>query len=309
MSDITTLLKKSCEDKASDIFIVAGRPVSYKVHHQLIELNDTKLSPAQTQNVIEQIYELAHRSMDSLLDTGDDDFSYSLPGVSRFRVNCYRQRGSLAAVIRIITFDLPDPAKLHIPQEIIHLADINKGMVLVTGPAGSGKTTTLACMVDYINRHFEKHIITLEDPIEYLHSHKQSIVSQREIGIDTANYVTALRASLRQMPDVILLGEMRDTQTISVSMTLKAVVSQQLVPTIDGGMTPVFEVMIMTPAIRNLIRENKIAQIDAAIAQGSQDHMISMDQSLFHLYQQGIIDKKTCIYYATNPELMKRRIN
>lgn len=352
MNNMSDLLKKACEQHASDIFIIAGRPLSYKVHHRFVTFDDNKLMPNDTKTLITQIYNEAKRDIEPLLQTGDDDFSFSLPGISRFRVNCYLQRGSLAAAIRIISFDLPNPTRLHIPQEIIELAQLNKGMILVTGPAGSGKTTTLACMIDDLNRHFEKHIITLEDPIEYLHSHQKSIVSQREIGIDTKDYVSGLRASLRQIPDLILLGEMRDSNTISVamtaaetghtilatlhtlgasktidriidafpphqqhqiaiqlSMTLKAVVSQQLVPTIDGKLYPVYEIMKVTPAIRNLIRENKIAQIDAVIAQGSLEHMVSMDQSLLHLYQQGIINKSTCIHYASQPELMERRVN
>lgn len=225
-------------------------------------------------------------------------------------------------------------------------------MILVTGPAGTGKSTTQACMIDYINQTQSKHIITLEDPIEHLHSHHQSIVSQREISIDSESYVSALRAALRQAPDVILLGEMRDYETINIaltaaetghtvistlhtlgaattidriidvfpanqqhqialqlSMTLETVISQQLIPTVDHKLVPVFEVMIATPAIRNLIRENKVHQIDGIIASSASSHMISMDNSLLNLYKEGKITQETVLLYATNQELMKRKLN
>lgn len=337
---------------ASDVFIIAGKEITYKAYSQIESYNDQKLSPAMTREFIEAIYKNAHRDIHILLDEGDDDFSFSIANISRFRVSTYKQRGSLAAVVRVIAFELPNASSLHIPESIIKMGQINKGLVLVTGPAGSGKTTTLACIIDYINQHYQKHIITLEDPIEFLHSHKKSIVSQREIHIDTQSYVKALRASLRQSPDVILLGEMRDYETtnvaitaaetghivfstlhtigaaktidriidvfppnqqrqiaIQLSLSLHAVVSQQLVPTIDGTMIPVFEVMYMNPAIRNVIRENKTHQIDGIIASSGNENMISMDTSLFNLYKQGIILDKTAIQFASNPEMMTKKIN
>ena len=153
------------------------------------------------------------------MECGDDDFAMALPGVSRFRVNVFRQRGSLAAIIRVITFDLPDFRNLNIPQVVIDISRMTKGFVLVTGPAGSGKSTTLACIIDQINKTRNVHVITLEDPIEYLHRHNQSVVTQREIGLDTESYVTGLRAALRQAPDVILVGEMRDEETIKTALT------------------------------------------------------------------------------------------
>lgn len=351
--DIKELLLHAKENHASDIFIIAGLPMSYKAMNKIHQIDETALTSADTEKLVYQIYELANkRSIDHFLDKGDDDFSFSLAGISRFRVSTYKQRGSLAAVIRIITFDLPDPQEMHIPQDIIELVDIQKGLVLVTGPAGSGKTTTLSCMINHINQTQNKHIITLEDPIEYLHSHKQSIVSQREISIDTESYVTALRASLRQSPDVILLGEMRDYETMNVaitaaetghtiistlhtigaaktidriidvfpssqqhqiavqlSLTLQAVVCQQLIPALDGTLVPAFEIMTMTPAIRNLIRENKIHQIDGMIASSSKHNMISMDTSLYNLYKNNIISDKTALNYSTNPEMMKKKLN
>ena len=308
--------------------------------------------PEDTDRLIHQIYSMAgNRNIDPFLQTGDDDFSFSIPGLSRFRVNAYRQRGSLAAVIRVIAFDLPNPDILHIPEEVMSAADFTKGMVLVTGPAGSGKSTTMACIVDRINHSREGHIITLEDPLEYLHRHDKCIVSQREINVDTENYVTALRAALRQSPDVILLGEMRDYETIQTAMTaaetghlvlsslhttgaantigrivdvfepsqqrqvsiqlsmvLQAVISQQLVPDINGHNIPVFEVMRLNPAIRNMIRDNKVHQIDGVISSSAHEGMRAMDQSLLELYKQGRITRETALKYASNGDILKRKL-
>lgn len=351
--NIQELLQRSVEQNASDIFIIAGQPVTIKVFHQMHTLEEKRLLPDDTRILITQIYEFAsNRSQDKLQEKGDDDFSFSIAGLSRFRVSTYKQRGSYAAVIRVISFALPDPESIGIPQNIIKLADIKKGLVLVTGPAGMGKSTTQACMIDYINKTYAKHIITLENPIEHLHSHKKSIVSQREISIDSESYVNALRAALRQAPDVILLGEMRDYETINIALTaaetghtvistlhtlgaattidriidvfpanqqhqvrlqlamsLETVISQQLVPSADGKLIPVFEIMNTTPAIKNLIRENKIHQIDAMLTSSGNSTMTSMENSLYELYKKGNITQETALLYATNPEVMKRKLN
>ena len=218
--DIRGILEIAVKENASDIFIVAGLPVTWRANGKIHHIDGEKLMPARTESYVQEIYALAgERSMERLQKYGDDDFSFAVGGLSRFRVNAYKQRGSLSAVVRVITFDLPDPEDIDIPSRIIEFGKLSKGLVLVTGPAGSGKSTTLACIVNEINNTQEKHIITLEDPIEYLHRHNRSIVSQREINLDTESYVTALRASLRQSPDVILLGEMRDYETIEVAMT------------------------------------------------------------------------------------------
>jgi len=214
-------LKLAVDTGASDLFIVAGAPVSAKCDGLIRPLPEggEKAMPPETEDLIRQIYAQAQRPMDHYLSTGDDDFSFSVSGLARFRVNAYYQRGSMAAVIRLVSFDIPSWESLHIPAAVMDLAEETHGMILVTGTAGSGKSTTQACIIDRINKTRNCHIVTLEDPIEYLHRNRESIVSQREIAIDTADYLSALRACLRQAPDVILLGEMRDHETIRTAMT------------------------------------------------------------------------------------------
>jgi twitching motility protein PilT len=219
MAELLDYLKQAVTDQASDVFIVAGGPVSEKAEGHIRPISDQRVFPQETEQLITEIYQLAQRPMDHFQAHGDDDFSFAVGGLARFRVNAYRQRGSLAAVVRVVAFDIPDWQSLRIPQTVMDLADVSHGMVLVTGTAGSGKSTTQACIIDRINRTRECHIITLEDPIEYLHRDQKSIVSQREIAIDTEDYLAALRACLRQAPDVILLGEMRDHETIRTAMT------------------------------------------------------------------------------------------
>ena len=351
LSQIEEILEKAVKQGATDVFIIAGAPVAFKTKGRITFLDEGALAPAQSETLIRKIYVIARRDVDITLDAGDDDFAFALPGISRFRVSTYKQRGSLAAVIRIISFGIPDYRKLNIPERIITSANKTSGLILVTGPAGSGKSTTLACMIDHINEVRNGHIITLEDPIEYLHRNKSSIISQREVELDTMSYVSALRASLRQAPDVILVGEMRDFDTIQtvmtaaetghlvistlhtrsaadtvdriidvfpsaqqqqirvqLSMLLQAVVTQQLVPTVDGGLAPAFEVMYSSTAIRTLIRESKVHQIDSAIASSVADGMVSMDMSLLTLRTAGKISDETALQYAINQELMVKRL-
>ncbi len=219
--DINEILQLAIDQHASDIFIVAGTKLAFKIDGIIQPIGEEKLTPDITRTYVEEIYNMAsgvRKSIDMLDNIGEDDFSFSLSKVGRFRVNAYYQRGSLAAVLRVVRFKLPDPKVYHISPSILELSNLNKGLVLVTGSAGSGKSTTLACIVDEINKTKNDHIITIEDPIEYLHSHNRSIVSQREIGHDTKDYLIALRAALREAPNVILVGEMRDLETVSVAL-------------------------------------------------------------------------------------------
>ena len=216
--DLKKYLEDAVKDHAADIFIIAGKAISYTSNGNIISVGE-KLLPLDTEEILNQIYEFADRDVSILKKEHDDDFSFSLAKVGRFRVNAFIQRGSLAAVLKVVLFSLPDPDSLKIPKQIIDLYEKTKGFILVTGPTGSGKSTTLACLIDKINRTRQAHIITLEDPLEFLHKHDKSIVSQREIYMDTPSYEKGLRAALREAPNVILLGEMRDFETISIAMS------------------------------------------------------------------------------------------
>lgn len=351
MAELLDYLKEAVQEQASDVFIIAGGKISIKVAGCIKTISEDRMKAEETQRLVTEIYELAGRSMELYDRTGDDDFSFAVPQMARFRVNTYRQRGSYAAVIRIVPFNIPDWKESRIPETVMNLADVSYGMILVSGPADSGKSTTQACIIDRINRTREGHIVTLEDPIEYLHRDQRCIISQREIAIDTKDYLSALRACLRQAPDVILLGEMRDPETIQTAITaaetghlviatlhtrgavntidriidsfppaqqnqiriqlsqvLHTVVSQQFLPDKDGRQTPAFEIMRMNSAIRNMIRDNKNHQIAGAMLSGVAEGMVTMDQAILSLYQEGKITKEIALEYADAPEQMKRRL-
>ena len=217
--EILEILQKAVSLDAADVFLIAGLPVTFKCGGRQQRMENGKLTPEEIGALAEEIYALSKRSRANYERGADDDFSFAVSKLGRFRVNIFRQRGSPAAVIRVIRFGLPDPAGLGIPESVLSLAENKKGLVLITGSAGTGKSTTLACMIDRINRTRDCHIITMEDPIEYIHRHEKAIVTQREISIDTPGYLESLRSALRESPDVILLGEMRDYDTISAAIT------------------------------------------------------------------------------------------
>ena len=349
--DIKMFLQVATEDRASDIFIVEGKPVSMKISGRLKNISEYPVNDAGAEALVKGLYNLAGRDF-GLLAKGDDDFGLGIEGIGRFRVNAFRQKGTYASVIRTVPIDIPDPAKLAIPEIIVNLANYQRGIVLFTGTTGSGKSTSLACLVDKINREREAHIVTIEDPTEFRHPHKKSIVTQRELEADTESYGTALRAAMRQAPDVILLGEMRDYDTISaaitaaetghlvfstlhtigagatidriidvfpgdqqnqirsqLSTTLQAVVSQQLIPTTDGKIAAAFEIMVVNPAIRNLIREGKTFQIDNILQTSMASGMRTMDMSVFELFRKGIISKEHAQQFAVNQQQMDSRLS
>jgi len=313
---------------ASDIYIVCGKEVTFKINGRFAIANDKKLTKEETEFYVREIYKLANRKFVEL----DDDFSVNIDNLGIFRVNAYSQSGTYALAIRIVPHFIPDYKKMNIPDFVVELYKEKNGIILFTGTTGSGKSTSMACLIDKINTLRDSHIITLESPIEYRHSHKKSIISQREIEKDTLDYATGLRAAMRQSPDVILIGEMRDYETISAAIsaaetghlvistlhtmnavgtidriidvfqdskqnqirtqlaeTLKVVISQQLVKTKDGKLVPAFEIMVNTNAIKNLIRDKKTHQIDNIIRTSANIGMITMEDSLSKLNARGLI--------------------
>ena len=335
---------------ASDVHITVGISPKMRVNGKLMVMPFPVLLPADTKRICDSM--MNDKQKEHFEEKGEWDFSYSIPQMGRYRVNAFRQRGSVAMVLRIVGTVVPTPESLSLPPSVIDLYKMKRGLVLVTGPTGSGKSTTLASLVGKINMDLDAHIITLEDPIEYLHRHARSIVNQREIGIDATPYDLALRSALREDPDVILVGEMRDLETISTAITaaetghlvlstlhtigaaatieriidvfpphqqeqirtqlanvLVSVVSQQLVPTVDKrGRVAAFEVMHATPAIRNLIRENKTHQIATSIQTSRRLGMITMDDALVELYMKGKIDRNEALNFAQDKNTMQTKI-
>lgn len=347
---VDDLLKEAQGRRASDLHITVGVSPKCRINGELDDLLYPALTPADTEELIIPI--VPRNMRETLLNKGEVDFSYSIASHGRYRVNVYKQRGSYAAAIRIINTNIPSPNILGIPPSVVGLTKKKRGMVLVTGPTGSGKSTTLASLIDIINTSRNLHVITLEDPIEYLHRHKKSIVNQREIGIDSLSFSNALRVILREDPDVILVGEMRDLETIEIALTaaetghlvfstlhtigavntvdriidvfpphqqqqiriqlasvLEAVISQQLIPTIDQpGRVAAFEVMLSNPAIRNLIREGKNHQIASFIQTNRRLGMQTMDDAILDLYNLGRIGKEQAISFAQDMMTMERRL-
>ena len=350
MVTIDEILAAAKQMRASDVHITVGVPPKVRVHGGLIDMNYPIFSKADSDAIILSM--MNDRQKEILEDKGEVDFSFSLSNVGRFRVNVFKQRGTLAAALRLVNTIIPKPEDLGVPPTVVNLYKKKRGLVLVTGPTGSGKSTTLASIINMVNDNLPSHVITLEDPIEYLHSHKMATVNQREIGMDSMSYSNALRAALREDPDVILVGEMRDLETISIAITaaetghlvfstlhtigaaptidriidvfpphqqqqirvqlatvLEAVISQQLLPTADGnGRVAAFEVLHSTPAIKNLIRENKTFQIPSTMQTNKKLGMQTMDDALFYLYAQGIISKDTAMNYAQNQQDLEKKL-
>jgi twitching motility protein PilT len=346
---IPELLEIVLSRGASDLHLTAGSPPLIRLHGQLIRLEDyPKLEPQALRGMVYAI--LPQRQRERLEQELELDMSYSLPGAARFRVNVYFQRDSIGAAFRLIPFEIKPIADLGLPPQVAELARYPRGFVVVTGPTGSGKSTTLASMVDVVNTERACHIMTVEDPIEFLHKHKMAMVNQREVGSDTKGFAPALKHVLRQDPDVILVGEMRDLETIQtaitaaetghlvfatlhtqdapqtidriidvfpphqqqqvrvqLSTTLQGIVTQQLLPTVDGrGRVVATEILVATAAVRNLIREAKIHQVYSVMQAGARYGMQTMDMSLSNLTRQGKVSLQTAMDAAHDPEELKR---
>ena len=351
MPSIEEIMRTAHKAGASDVHITVGIPPKMRVNGNLITMEYPKLMPADTVEIAYAIMNDVQR--ERFDERGEYDMSFSIPELGRYRVNVYKQRGSVALALRLVGTQVPSPEVLGVPESVINLYERKRGLILVTGPTGSGKSTTLAAIIDKINNNRDAHVITLEDPIEYLHQHKMSMVNQREIGLDSENYANALRAALREDPDVILVGEMRDFETISVAITaaetghlvlstlhtigaastvdrvidvfpphqqqqirvqfanvLEAVISQQLIPTVDGkGRVAAFEVMHANHAVRNLIREGKSHQLSSVMQTNRRLGMITMDEAIIQLYQERKITRENAIQFAQDPDTMEMKLH
>jgi twitching motility protein PilT len=349
--DFSEVLLEVVDRRASDLHLTAGAPPMLRIRGRLTPLEGYEpLTPAETREVIYSILSNAQRQR--LENNWQIDFAYSIPNAARFRVNAYFQRSALGAAFRLIPFEIVPLEMLGLPPVVADFAAKPRGLVLVTGPTGSGKSTTLASLIDVINQTREEHIMTIEDPIEFLHTHKRCIVNQRELGSDATSFGEALKAALRQDPDVILVGEMRDLETISTAITaaetghlvfgtlhtqdtpqtidriidvfppnqqaqvraqlsiaLQGIVTQTLLPTADGaGRCVAAEVLVPTPAVRNLIRESKAHQIYSVLQTGGMHGMQTMDASLAGLVRAGRITRQLAESRAHSLEELRRMI-
>ncbi|MBN1587660.1 MAG: type IV pilus twitching motility protein PilT [Candidatus Omnitrophica bacterium] len=340
---IKDLFQLAIGKRASDLHLTPGAPPMFRVNGDLVPSKFGAMSSDQTKELIYSL--LTEEQQKEFEKTHELDFSLSITGVTRCRVNVHRQRGSVDAAFRFIFMEIRTPEELGLPPIAVDLVRRKNGLLLVTGPAGVGKTTTLASLVDQINRERRAVIICIEDPIEYLHTHAMGIVKQREVGVDTNSFSEALKRALRQDPNVIVVGEMRDLETISTALTaaetghlvlatlhtpdaaqtvhrildvfpahqqqqvglqfaesLVGVVSQVLLPRADGeGRVLATEIMVGTPAIRNLVREKEIEQIPSMIHTGARHGMHTMDQSIRGLHEVGLIDRAVAKAYMKNP--------
>ena len=344
------LIKQAIEHGASDIHFTVGAEPTMRLHGKLMPITDEKMTNTDTVRFAKEI--LTEKQIQHLLEVGEVDCAYEVDNGFRLRVNIFKQRNNSGIALRVIPNQIPSMESLGLPAVIKKLAEKRRGLILVTGPTGSGKSTTLATMIDYMNELRDEHIITIEDPIEYMHTHKQCLVNQRELGADTQSFGNALRGALRQDPDVILVGEMRDKETIEIALraaetghlvlstlhtvgavntmdriidvfpaeqqeqirvqlsaVVEGVVSQQLMRTSNGkGRVAAFEIMLATPAVRNLIREGKTHQLLTPIQTGASQGMITMDTYLLGLYLLNLIDRKSLLSYAVDREQVEKAV-
>jgi twitching motility protein PilT len=340
------ILKTAVDGGASDLHIKIGTPVIFRINRELISIECPMPTEQWMNNVVEKMTPIHLKK--KLEEEREVDFSYYVPDVGRFRTNLFQQRGQWALAMRYVRSHIASFEELGLLEQIKKIAEEPRGIVLVAGSTGSGKSTTLAAMIEHINANFKKHIITLEDPIEFVFEDNQSVIEQREVGLDTVSFHHALKHVLRQDPDIIMLGEMRDDISFGAAMsaadtghlvlstlhtttaaqsitrildffkadereqvrrqlagTLRGVVCQRMVPTVDGKMTPALEIMINSPLIKKMLEENRLDKLTAAIETGSDDGMLTFNQSLFNLVKSGRVTEKEALGKASNPQALE----
>ena len=346
---IDKLLHTVVNRGASDLHLAVGQPPVLRVHGRLLKLETKVLEPDDTVGLMKSI--TPERCQQELQEQGGTDFGFAFGDKARFRVSVFKQKGHTGLVLRQIPLEMMDFKELGTPAVLADLVMRPRGLVLVTGPTGSGKTTTLAAAVDYLNQNVDHHIITIEDPIEFYHSHKKATINQREIGVDVPSFAEAIRRSLRQDPDVILVGELRDLETIEAAITaaetghivfgtlhttgaqgtvnriidvfpshqqdqirtqlsvaLIGILAQALLPKIGGGRVAAYEMLVITPAIANLIRENKVFRITSAIQTGHKLGMQLLDDHMFKLWKEGKVEEREVLLKANLPDDLAARI-
>ena len=343
------ILKAAVDAHASDIHIKVGGPVILRISRQLVAIEAPVPTDVWMENVVNHI--VPHHMKKHFEVAREADFSYLIHGTGRFRTNVFQQRGELAISMRYVKATVPDFEQLGLPAIMKKLSEVPRGIVLLAGTTGSGKSTSLAAMIEHINGNFRKHIVTLEDPIEYVFEDNQSIIEQREVGLDTESFYTGLRAALRQDPDVVMIGEMRDAITFAsamnsadtgqmvlstvhttnasqsitrildyfkadereqvrrqLSVTLRAVVCQRMVPTLDGKVTPACEIMLNTPIVRKLIEENRLDKLSVAVETGYDDGMQDFNKAVLDLYNAGRISKEEAMLKASNAAALEMNL-
>jgi twitching motility protein PilU len=347
--DLQEYFKSMVEMEASDLYLTVARPVMFRVDGKVRAVTDKPFTPAEVESLAHSI--MSEKQRKEFAETHEMNMATSLPGVARFRVNIFQQRGSVGMVVRRIKADVMSVGELGLPQILNDIVMTKRGLVLVVGATGSGKSTSLAAMIDYRNSNEAGHIITIEDPIEFVHRHKQSIVTQREVGFDTHSFQAALKNTLRQAPDVILIGEIRDTETmeaavtfaetghlclgtlhsnnanqaierimnffpierqaqfyLQLSLNLRAIVSQRLIPSVDGKRVAALEILINTPRIRDLIKKGEVDILKEAMEQGIQEGCQTFDQALFSLYKDGQISLEQALVNADSTNNLRLKI-
>ncbi len=336
---VVDLLKRLLEKEGSDLFITVGAPPAFKIHGEMTPVGSKPITREQAEEIVAAV--MNEKQQAEFRETKECNFALSLGGIGRFRMNAYVQRGSVGLVARVINMEIPTLESLGLPATLNRIVMEKRGLVLMVGATGSGKSTSLAAMIGFRNHHSRGHIITIEDPIEYVHPHDQCLIMQREVGVDTDNWFAALKNTLRQAPDVILIGEIRDRDTMDygiafaetghlclatlhannanqaldriinffpmdrrsqllmdLSLNLKAIISQRLIPKVGGGRVPAVEVMIVTPLISDLILKGEVHEIKAIMAKSRDLGMQTFDQSLFDLCVSGQIEQDMALRYA-----------